>query len=90
VTVDHYSGEPLFLQIAAVLRGQIESGEIPPKSWLPSLKTLTERYEVSRMTAERAVRLLQDEGLARGIPGRGVYVIPEDERPGARPQRKRQ
>jgi GntR family transcriptional regulator len=80
VTVDPYSGEPVYLQIAAVLRAQIASGEIPPRTFLPSLKTLSERYEVARMTAERAVGVLRAEGLVRGIPGRGVYVIPEAER----------
>jgi DNA-binding GntR family transcriptional regulator len=32
------------------------------------------------MTAERAVGLLRSEGLVRGIPGRGVWVLPEGER----------
>jgi DNA-binding GntR family transcriptional regulator len=80
VTVDPYSGEPVYLQIAAALRAQIASGEIPPRTFLPSLKTISERYEVARMTAERAVGVLRGEGLVRGIPGRGVYVIPEAER----------
>ena len=32
------------------------------------------------MTAERAVQVLRDEGLVRGLAGRGVYVLPEAER----------
>jgi GntR family transcriptional regulator len=80
VSIDHYSGQPVYLQLADLLRGQIQSGQIPAGSMLPSLRMLTEEHEVSRMTAERAVGLLRAEGLVRGIPGRGVYVIPEGER----------
>ncbi len=80
MTVDPWSGEPVYLQIAAVLRAQIMSGEIAARSFLPSLRTISERYEVARMTAERAVGILRAEGLVRGIPGRGVLVLPEDER----------
>lgn len=79
-SIDHYSGEPLYLQLAGLLRSQIESGEIEAGSMLPSLRRLTEEHQVSRMTAERAVEILRTEGLVRGIPGKGVYVIPEGER----------
>ena len=80
MTVDPYSGEPVYLQVAGVLRAQIASGEIPPRSFLPSLRTISERYEVARMTAERAVAVLRAEGLVRGVPGRGVVVLPAGER----------
>ena len=80
MSIDPYSGEPVYLQIAAVLRGQIDSGEIPPGSFLPSLRAISEQYEVARMTAERAIGLLRAEGLVRGVPGRGVIVLPEDQR----------
>ena len=32
------------------------------------------------MTAERAVAELRAAGLVRGVPGRGVVVLPEAER----------
>jgi GntR family transcriptional regulator len=79
-SIDHYSSEPLYAQLAALLRGQIQSGQIPAGSMLPSLRQLTEEHGISRMTAERGVEVLRAEGLVRGLPGRGVYVVPEAER----------
>lgn len=69
-----YSDVPLYRQLADLLRQQILSGEIPPLSPLPSGKTLVETYGIARGTVEKAIRVLQSEGLARTVPGRGVYV----------------
>jgi DNA-binding GntR family transcriptional regulator len=72
VTVDHDSPVPLYVQVATVLRGRIESGEL--RSRLPSLKTITEEYGVSHITAEKAVQVLKDEGLVDVVVGKGTYV----------------
>jgi len=72
VTVDHDSPVPLYVQVAAVLRGRIESGEL--RSRLPSLKTITEEYGVSHITAEKAIQVLKDEGLVEVVVGKGTYV----------------
>jgi GntR family transcriptional regulator len=80
VTIDHFSDEPRYLQVAALLRGMIESGEIAPREPLPSIKTIMQRYEVAKGTAEKALGVLRAEGLVRTVPGRGVFVIPPKER----------
>jgi GntR family transcriptional regulator len=72
VTVDHESPEPLYRQVAALLRGRIASGEITSR--LPSLKTIAQQYEVSHVTAEKAVALLRADGLVVVVVGRGAYV----------------
>ena len=74
MTVDHEGKTPLYLQIAAILREQIERGEIPPGRPVPSETQLMQRYEVARLTARKAVRVLADEGLVEVVPGRGAYV----------------
>jgi GntR family transcriptional regulator len=74
VTVDREGKTPLYLQIAAILRGQIEAGEIPPGRPVPSETQLMQRYEVARLTARKAVRVLRDEGLVEIVQGRGAYV----------------
>jgi DNA-binding GntR family transcriptional regulator len=74
VTIDHLSGTPVYQQLAALLRAAIESGELEPDRPLPSYVTLMQRYGVARGTAAKAVRVLVDDGLARVVPGRGVYV----------------
>jgi len=80
VTLDMYSDVPLYRQLADVLRQRIVSGKIPPLSPLPSGKTLVETYGVARGTVEKAIRVLQAEGLVRTVPGRGIFVVPAEER----------
>lgn len=76
VTIDHLSGTPVYLQLAALLREGIESGELQPDRPLPSYMTLMQEHEVARGTVAKAVGLLVDEGLVRIVPGRGAYVTP--------------
>ena len=67
--------------IAAALRARIEAGELRPGEQVPSAATLTRTYDVSRNTALRALRLLQDEGLVRVERGWGSFVTQPEERP---------
>ncbi len=69
---------PVYLQLAAILRGQIERGELAPRRPLPSINRLAQQYEVARGTVEKAVQVLRDEGLVRTVIGRGIYVVPKD------------
>jgi GntR family transcriptional regulator len=78
VTIDHDAAEPLYQQLATILREQITSGQLARR--VPSSKTLSQEYGVSHITAEKAVRVLRDEGLVRAVVGRGVFVIPPSER----------
>lgn len=70
--LDHDSDEPLYLQLAAILRAQIESGELTGR--LPSVKSLCQEYGVSHVTAEKSIGVLRDEGLIRVRIGKGAYV----------------
>jgi GntR family transcriptional regulator len=74
VTVDHEGKTPLYLQIAAILRGEIERGVYAPGRPVPSETQLMQRFEVARLTARKAVRVLASEGLVEVVPGRGAYV----------------
>lgn len=78
MSIDHFSDQPVYLQLAAVLRQMIESGEIAPRNPLPSINTLVQRYELSAGTVEKALGVLRAEGLVRTVPGRGVYVMPQE------------
>lgn len=78
VGIDHDAETPLYLQLAAILRDQIARGELTRR--IPSLKTLTQRYGISHITAEKALAVLRDEGLVRSVIGRGTYVVPPAER----------
>ena len=80
--LDFEGREPLYRQLAAVLRAMIDSGEIPPGRRLPSKKTIQQTYGVSQQTTERALSVLKDAGLIEPSAGRGLFVT----EPGDRPQ----
>jgi GntR family transcriptional regulator len=74
VTVDHDSNVPPYLQVAAILRARIESGELAPKQRLPSIAGLVQEYGIARTTAAKALKVLVAEGLAEVVAGWGTYV----------------
>lgn len=80
VTIDHLSGTPVYLQLAAILRDQIAAGKLEPDRPVPSLVQLMGEYAVARGTAAKAVQVLVGEGLVKIVPGRGAYVTRENER----------
>jgi len=80
VTIDPGIAEPVYRQVAAVIRGRIESGEIPPGRAVPSESQLMGEFGIARETARKAVRVLRDEGLVEIVQGRGAFVIPDDQR----------
>lgn len=71
-TVDPNRPEPLYRQLAAVLREQIKTGKLTGR--VPSVKSLQQEYEVAQGTAERALTILREEGLIVSVQGRGHFV----------------
>jgi DNA-binding GntR family transcriptional regulator len=69
---------PLPAQLAIILRGMIESGELQPRAPLPSESYLQQEQRVSRGTVRTAIAILRDEGLVVTIGGRGTFVSPKD------------
>ena len=53
---------PPYLQIAAIIKRGILSGQYPPDTRIPTESELVETYEVARSTARRAVAALREEG----------------------------
>ena len=80
MSIDHEAETPPFAQLAAILRAQIESGELRPGRALPSLTYLMQNYGLSRNTVRRAIGVLTEEGLVRTRPGWGTFVVPSGER----------
>jgi GntR family transcriptional regulator len=75
--VDHGSAVAPYRQIAAILRGRIQAGEYQPGQRLPGIKDLMDEYGVAHLTANKALRVLAEEGIAELSPGRGFYVRSE-------------
>jgi DNA-binding GntR family transcriptional regulator len=65
---------PLSQQLAALLRAQIQSGQRPPGSRLPTIMQLSEEHGVATATVTKALRILKREGLVIGSTGHGTFV----------------
>lgn len=79
--LDADAPEPLYQQLAAILREDIRAGRIPPRRALPSNRALVQQHGVARGTATRAVQILIAEGWAFTVAGRGVYAVAVADRP---------
>lgn len=65
---------PLYERLKADIKQRIESGEWPADHRVPSENELAETLNVSRMTANRALRELAMEGVIVRVQGRGSFV----------------
>jgi GntR family transcriptional regulator len=74
--LDRDSPDPLYEQLAAILRGRIEAGSITSR--LPSETTLCQEFGISRITARKAIEVLVNKGLVQVSHGRGTFVIRAD------------
>ncbi len=79
MTVDQWSTEPIYRQIAAILRAKIESGEYAPGDKLPSEPRLQQEHGFARDTIRHAIKLLREENLVVTLPGRGTFVRPRSQ-----------
>jgi GntR family transcriptional regulator len=74
--IDQFSDVPLYRQLATILRGRIEAGELVRLQPLPSESSLQQEFGLSRDTVRAAIAALREEGLVFTIPQRGSYVGP--------------
>lgn len=65
---------PAYEQVKGWIRQHIASGEWRPGDTVPSEAALMERFAISRMTANRALRELATEGLVTRVQGSGTRV----------------
>lgn len=65
---------PVYEQVKAWIRGHIASGQWRPGDPVPSEAALMQRFGISRMTANRALRELAAEGLVNRVQGSGTTV----------------
>ena len=65
---------PLYHQLYSVLKAAILEGTIPYDAQMPTEQQLTETFEVSRITAKRAMDELAAENLISRFRGKGSHV----------------
>lgn len=66
--------KPRYLQLKELIIGQISAGKLQPRDRVPSENELVDATGVSRMTANRALRELNDEGYVERVAGVGTFV----------------
>jgi GntR family transcriptional regulator len=59
-------GGPLYDKVYRALRSEIEGGGLRPGDHLPSERLIGEKFDVSRVTARRALQQLAKDGLTEG------------------------
>ena len=70
----HAGTGPVYEQVKGWIRQHISSGAWKPGDVVPSEAALMERFAISRMTANRALRELATEGLVTRVQGSGTRV----------------
>lgn len=65
---------PYYIQVMNTILDKITEGEYPNGSKLPSERQLSEKYNISRMTARNAMTVLVNKGYADREKGRGTFV----------------
>lgn len=66
--------KPRYQQVKDLIIGRISRGELRVNDRVPSENELVDAMAVSRMTANRALRELTDEGYVQRVAGRGTFV----------------
>ena len=79
--VDLNDNSPLYMQVARKLIQDVRDGRYQADQALPSERTLSERLDVSRVTARKAIDQLVDRGLVVRRRGSGNYIAPRIEQP---------
>jgi len=65
---------PRYQQLKELIIRRISTGELRPRDRVPSENELVDSTGVSRMTANRALRELTDEGYVERVAGVGTFV----------------
>ena len=68
------SSKPLYRQLESIIKEQIESGERGPGENILSEKELCNLYDISQITARKAIFELVNNGALYRVPGKGTFV----------------
>ena len=73
--LDPASGVATYLQLAQQVRDALRLGLLEPGDRLPTAQQVVARLAINPNTVLKAYRDLEREGLVRGRPGMGTFVI---------------
>ncbi len=65
---------PIYEQIADQVKGAVRRGSLKENDALPSVRALSRQLKISALTVKKAYDLLEEEGYAVTVQGKGTYV----------------
>lgn len=78
--VDKGSPVPLYYQLKNIIAELIENEELKPGDPVPTERELCELHGISRMTVQKAILALVNEGVVYREQGKGTFVAQSKER----------
>lgn len=78
--VDKESPIPLYYQLKNIISEMIENEELKADEVVPTERELCEYHGISRMTANKAIASLVNEGLLYRERGKGTFVVKDKEK----------
>lgn len=81
IALDRTARAPIYQQVAGQIRQQIDAGQLPAGTRLPTIRQLAQQLGVTRLTVQTAYAELQSGGWLEATVGRGTFV--SREAPGA-------
>ena len=74
IIISNQSREPIYEQIAAQIKKQVLTNELPAGEPLPSMRQLAKDLGVSVITTKRAYEELEKRGYIYSVVGKGSFV----------------
>ena len=74
IIISNQSREPIYEQIAAQIKKQVLTNELPAGEPLPSMRQLAKDLGVSVITTKRAYEELEKQGYIYSVVGKGSFV----------------
>lgn len=72
--VDANSPKPLYEQIKDYILTNIHTGKFPPNTRIPSERSLSKKFGVSRLTVNKAIKELEKQGWLSIQIGKGTFI----------------
>jgi GntR family transcriptional regulator len=79
--IDEKDPTPIYMQLAGKLTAAIAEGQWKAGEALPPERTLVDALGISRVTARRALQVLEEQGAIRRNRGAGTFVTPRFTQP---------
>ena len=76
IAIDINDPRPVYLQIAAAIKEQIQQGMLQPGDELPSVRGLARDLDINLHTARHAYQLLREQGVVLLRLGRRARIAP--------------